>query len=1258
MEALGYRKPSVGEENTEIRTSSVIDDLALGPKRILRASPTLEVLNHLVESASGRVPYVRVLAKARVMRSGRTPVKVSGSAVDALADTGAVGIAGVYARAKWVSSLGAVIQDVAQECRTAGGSSLGIVGASELQLQIGQSMYQVRALVAEDLIEDLILGWDFWVANANALSFGKGELEMKDGATIRLLEGAPAKSLNLIDCVGVEQRDASKLGSPNVMQEDEEETRARIMDVDLSHVDVLHQSGLRAVLLKHWRVFRDRPGRTRSTEHSIAIDPGARLTPARLRRLSEVEREAESTLVQRLLSLGILEPCSGPYASTNVIIRKPNGKWRLTTDFRQLNSHTVPDRYPIPDVRECLDWMGRFLPCGVFSVMDLADGFFQVPLAESSRDFTGMITAEGLFRYTVLAQGLRNSPATFQRLVNTILGSLRWKHILMYLDDMLTGTKTIEKHLEVLDVVLSNTAAILKWPYPKGPTELLRFLGLVNWFRDFIPRFSDRAAPLRRALDGLDVNAKKAHRNTDLECAGWQARFGEDARCAFDGFKEVLTSDKVMLVLADPNAPKVLDTDASQIGLGGALYQEMPDGKLAPISFLSRTLTSAEQNYTVTELECLAVVWCLKKVRHYVFGTTVRIRTDHEPLRWLLSMKEPRGRLARWALTIQDFSFTIEHVKGRLNRVPDALSRLELNAVRTRARRDPVAEDSAVPTDEDDPHAIGQAVGYELPSPERLKAAYREDELLSKELAALQKSPRVYSYPEYYLDESGLAWAALKDKPRKVVPDGLVGSILDVYHSAPFSGHFGVSKTAARISDAEFWWPGWLQDVLEFVKQCRTCAARKGSPTPVTSHRMGKRVVTRRFEVVAADVLTVTPRTSTGYSKILVVSDLFTRFTIAICVRDERAETIAEAFLDRWAAIFGLPEALLSDNGPCFRADVLRQLCKMLRVRKLFTTAYNPQANGAVERFNRTLCDMLSSWVTEDDWDLWLPACVAAFNQTRHSTTQRTPYELMFGREANSWLGPFNPAAEGEVAPQDSARKEDAFVILLRNRLEALHNAVVENDATRDARRRELNASCRIVDVEPGDCVFVWKPPLGREGRKLADPWVGPFEVERADEHRAWLKTHDGKEFFVHRRRLKRVDRALLSNDTLRSTSLGNADGDIVEVSGGKEEGLDVGKFLCPAAGPCVGVQPRQLAPRHCIAIHVGRELSIVGSSVYPFIRLSVYPFIRLSVYPFIRLSVYPFIRLSVYPFIRIGVSAYRRIGVSAHRVGTVRIWC
>ncbi|KAA8490537.1 Transposon Ty3-G Gag-Pol polyprotein [Porphyridium purpureum] len=1164
MEALGYRKPSVGEENTEIRTSSVIDDLALGPKRILRASPTLEVLNHLVESASGRVPYVRVLAKARVMRSGRTPVKVSGSAVDALADTGAVGIAGVYARAKWVSSLGAVIQDVAQECRTAGGSSLGIVGASELQLQIGQSMYQVRALVAEDLIEDLILGWDFWVANANALSFGKGELEMKDGATIRLLEGAPAKSLNLIDCVGVEQRDASKLGSPNVMQEDEEETRARIMDVDLSHVDVLHQSGLRAVLLKHWRVFRDRPGRTRSTEHSIAIDPGARLTPARLRRLSEVEREAESTLVQRLLSLGILEPCSGPYASANVIIRKPNGKWRLTTDFRQLNSHTVPDRYPIPDVRECLDWMGRFLPCGVFSVMDLADGFFQVPLAESSRDFTGMITAEGLFRYTVLAQGLRNSPATFQRLVNTILGSLRWKHILMYLDDMLTGTKTIEKHLEVLDVVLSNTAAILKWPYPKGPTELLRFLGLVNWFRDFIPRFSDRAAPLRRALDGLDVNAKKAHRNTDLECAGWQARFGEDARCAFDGFKEVLTSDKVMLVLADPNAPKVLDTDASQIGLGGALYQEMPDGKLAPISFLSRTLTSAEQNYTVTELECLAVVWCLKKVRHYVFGTTVRIRTDHEPLRWLLSMKEPRGRLARWALTIQDFSFTIEHVKGRLNRVPDALSRLELNAVRTRARRDPVAEDSAVPTDEDDPHAIGQAVGYELPSPERLKAAYREDELLSKELAALQKSPRVYSYPEYYLDESGLAWAALKDKPRKVVPDGLVGSILDVYHSAPFSGHFGVSKTAARISDAEFWWPGWLQDVLEFVKQCRTCAARKGSPTPVTSHRMGKRVVTRRFEVVAADVLTVTPRTSTGYSKILVVSDLFTRFTIAICVRDERAETIAEAFLDRWAAIFGLPEALLSDNGPCFRADVLRQLCKMLRVRKLFTTAYNPQANGAVERFNRTLCDMLSSWVTEDDWDLWLPACVAAFNQTRHSTTQRTPYELMFGREANSWLGPFNPAAEGEVAPQDSARKEDAFVILLRNRLEALHNAVVENDATRDARRRELNASCRIVDVEPGDCVFVWKPPLGREGRKLADPWVGPFEVERADEHRAWLKTHDGKEFFVHRRRLKRVDRALLSNDTLRSTSLGNADGDIVEVSGlkARRERSDGAEYL------------------------------------------------------------------------------------------------
>ncbi|KAA8493486.1 hypothetical protein FVE85_4623 [Porphyridium purpureum] len=143
-------------------------------------------------------------------------------------------------------------------------------------------------------------------------------------------------------------------------------------------------------------------------------------------------------------------------------------------------------------------------------------------------------------------------------------------------------------------------------------------------------------------------------------------------------------------------------------------------------------------------------------------------------------------------------------------------------------------------------------------------------------------------------------------------------------------------------------------------------------------------------------------------------------------------------------------------------------------------------------------------------------------------------------------------AAEGELVPQDIARKEHAFVILLCNRLEELHHAVVENDSTRDARCRELNASCRIVDVEQGDYVFLWKPPLGREGRKLADPWVGPFEVKGADEHLAWLKTHDGKEVCMHRRRLKKAERVLLSNDTLRTTSLGNADGDIVEVSGMK----------------------------------------------------------------------------------------------------------
>ncbi|XP_073821602.1 uncharacterized protein [Musca autumnalis] len=399
--------------------------------------------------------------------------------------------------------------------------------------------------------------------------------------------------------------------------------------------------------------------------------------------------------VNELLAKGFIEPSRSAYNSPITLARKKNGTWRLCMDFRHLNSKSSPDAYPLPRISSILD---RLREANFVSSLDLKDGYWQIPLEESSRKYTAFtVPGRGLYQWRVMPFGLHSAPATFQRALDTVIGADMEPHAFAYLDDIIVIGRTLEEHLANLREVFrrlrevnlrinpekceffkketkylghvvsaqgihtdpDKVAAIRELPAPTTLKELRRFLGVVSWYRRFVPEFATIAYPLTSML-------KK----------GKHWRWTEDQQMVFEILKIRLTEAPV---LACPNftVPFTLQTDASDYGLGAVLTQVL-EGTERVIAYASRVLNGAERNYSATEKECLAIIWGIRKMRPYLEGYTFNVITDHLSLKWLNSIENPSGRLARWALELQQYTFSVQYRKGRSNVVADALSRQPL----------------------------------------------------------------------------------------------------------------------------------------------------------------------------------------------------------------------------------------------------------------------------------------------------------------------------------------------------------------------------------------------------------------------------------------------------------------------------------------------------------------------------------------------------------------------------------------------------
>ena len=873
-------------------------------------------------------------------------------------------------------------------------------------------------------------------------------------------------------------------------------------------------------------------GCTTLVEHEIPLtntDP----VRQRHRRIPPSQFTLVKEHVQELLRQGIVRHSTSPYASPIVVVQKKTGEIRLCVDYRELNARTRRDAYPLPRIDETLDALSG---ARWFSTLDLASGYNQVPMAARDKEKTAFCTPFGLFEFNRMPFGLCNAPGTFQRLMERIFGDQSLQSLLLYLDDIVIFSNTFSQHLQRLDLVLGRLRqqhlklkltkccffrqevrylghvvsargvatdpekilAVTNWPRPRTLKELRAFLGFASYYRRFVEGFARLAAPLHRLVGECQgPRAAPATRPPSLE-----SRWGPECTNAFDDLKRRLTTAPV-LAYADFSLPFIVEIDASYQGLGAVLSQDQ-DGKRRPIAFASRGLRRTERNmnnYSSMKLEFLALKWAVsEKFREYLLGHAFTVYTDNNPLSYIQTTAKLAAVEQRWASQLAQFNFTIKYRPGPSNRNADALSRLPSPATSPEA--------PPAPSEPPEPSSARAVTATPARSPDELRQLQLLDPVLQRlrEIWDARRTPTDVEKREAEPDlrdlfkqwtrleeREGLLYRAVYLPPSRtltlqlLLPSTLRSEMLQQLHDQ--HGHQGIERTTALIQE-RCYWPRMRAFIEKWCKDCHTCQVAK-AVRPKIRTSMGHVLAARPLEVVAIDFTSI-ERSSDGYENLLIVTDVFSKFTQAYPTKDQKAPTVAKVLTEKWFYTYGVPLQLHSDQGRNFESGLIKQLCRMYGIAKTRTTPYHPQGNGQCERFNRTLFDLLRTLpdTQKRRWPRVLPQLLFAYNTTVNSATGYSPYELLFGRRPHLPVDALLGRDVETPPPEDM----EAWMVDHRARMEGVYQQARRRLETAAIQRESRTPGPPDPPLPVGTLVLRRHHPLGR--CKIQNKWeTRPYQV-------------------------------------------------------------------------------------------------------------------------------------------------------------------
>lgn len=904
-------------------------------------------------------------------------------------------------------------------------------------------------------------------------------------------------------------------------------------DINIDHLSDQDQNKLREFINSYNDVFfmeGDKLGI--HSDVVMEIDTGS-AKPIRKPpyRLPYVHRKIVDDLIKDQLNKGVIRPSSSPWSSPIVIVLKKsqNGEenYRFCCDFRAVNEVTKADSYPLPNINDTLDLLSG---AKYFTTLDLYSAYYQIGLHEESIPKTAFCTPNGLWEYVKVPMGLKNSPSVWQRVIDNILTGLRGEKVLVYIDDLIIWSSTVEDHLSKLKAVFDRlrksnlklkatkcqflkqtleylghtispegvsptkrlVEAVVNYPAPQNSKQVRSFLGLSGYYRKFINNYASTA----KCLTELTKKSVKF---------SWNSKHQE----AFDSLKKSLTTYPI-LVYPDFNEKFILTSDASGTGLG-AILSQIREGRERVIGYASRQLNKAESSMTTTEQEMLAVIFGLKFYNCYVHGQRILIRFDHRALQWLMNLPKPSCRQTRWALILAEMQYDVEHRSAARIQHVDALSRIKINAVTSLKEKEwePI-------------NPLNNQEWEPIFDRNIIKNYQYLDDSLKTIIEKLQKNSTCD--PQYALDDEKLLYKIrtppYQHKDRLVAPKIMHYKILRTYHDKPFSGHGGIQRTTDSIS-RDFYWEGMHEDIKQYVQACVSCSKRKFPPK-------GQRAPLQRFtpslkpmELCSIDIVGPMKPTKRNNRYLLTFVDQFTKLPLMIPLHNQTAHTVAKAFVEHVICNFGCPEKVLTDLGSNFTSKMFEECCKRLKIKHLTTTAYHPACNGAVERSHQTISNIISHYVNnETNWDEVIPYVSFAMRTAASFTTGFTPFYLLHNFEARI---PFDDILEPLRAdenveshyPSDmQAKLQTAFKIVRQNMLQS----AIKNEI-------HYNKKSTPVSFEVGDLVYLLTPVVkGDITRKHAQFYGGPHRIyEKTSEvnFRIVDLYNTDKKQIVHANRLK-----------------------------------------------------------------------------------------------------------------------------------------
>lgn len=676
----------------------------------------------------------------------------------------------------------------------------------------------------------------------------------------------------------------------------------------------------------------------REVEFTIDLLPGAEPISKAPYRMAPVELKELKEQLQELLDTGFIRPSVSPWGAPVLFVKKTDVTMRLCIDYRELNKMTIRNRYPLTRIDDLFD---QLQGAQYFSKIDLRSGYHQLRVKEDDVPKTAFRTRYGHYEFLVMPFGLTNAPSVFMDLMNRVFSDYLDKFLIVFIDDILVFSKSEEEHERHLRIVLSTlrdkklyakfkkcefwlrqvtflghvvsaegvqvdpakVEAITEWPRPTTVTEVRSFLGLAGYYRRFVEGFSSLAMSLAR------LTRKGTRFVWSMEC---ERSFAE--------LKQRLTSAPI-LTLPLGTGGFVIYSDASKKGLGCVLMQH---GKV--IAYASRQLKSHEENYPTHDLELAAVVFALKIWRHYLYGATCEVFSDHQSLKYIFSQKELNMRQMRWLELLKDYDVNIQYHPGKANVVTDALSRKSMGSVATlyptqRKLREEIEDfDLILGVREANGNLAGIVVQPTLLS--RVKEAQGDD----VEIWSIIENIKEGKQSEFQLDDQGVLW--LEGKLCVPAEITLREEVMKEAHDSPFSIYPGSTKMYKDLKQ-HFWWNGMKRDVAEFIAKCFTCQLVKIEHQRPSGMLKPLEIPTWKWENICMDFVIGLPRTLKKNDTIWVVVDRLTKSAHFLPIQESfKVDQLAILFRDEIIRMHGVPVSIVSDRDPRFTSRFWQSLQK------------------------------------------------------------------------------------------------------------------------------------------------------------------------------------------------------------------------------------------------------------------------------------------------------------------------------------------